>query len=303
MKSEFEMKETDHHRRPEDKRKPLRVAVLTHGGAELILESLERLEQVEIAGVFIETETARQRSLREKISRSIRYDGWAATAKKVLAPILKTATAGAKEQQTIAERQNETAAVAEKLKIPVHFVSNYHTAEAMDLLRRAQADLGVVCGTNIIREAVFSIPRLGSINLHQGLAPYYRGGPSVFWELFNDESEVGLTVHWVAAKVDTGDIIRQTSVPLRYDFSCGADYEKFIDRFLENTRRPCADLIAEAVEMIAAGNAAGIVQDTSLGKRYRLPVKREKDELRRRLRERLQAQGEETKAGAQRLTS
>jgi methionyl-tRNA formyltransferase len=286
-----------------DGKSPLRVVVLTHGAAELILEKLARLKTIEIVGVFLETETARQRSLREKLRRSIRYDGWAATLKKVFAPISRAKTAGAQEEQTIAERQNSTAETAAKLKIPVHFVSDLHSAEAMDLLRAASADLGLLCGTNIIKETVFSIPRLGSINLHQGLAPYYRGGPSVFWELFNDEKEVGLTVHWVAAKVDTGDIIRQTTVPLRYDFSFGADYEKFIDRFLETTREPCAELIAEAVRMIAAGEVVSTPQDATLGKRYRLPVKREKDEMRRRLRERMKAQTAQVRANEQSVTN
>ncbi len=72
---------------------------------------------------------------------------------------------------------------------------------------------------NIIKESVFSIPRFGSINIHQGLAPIYRGGPTVFWELFNGENEIGITVHFVAPKVDTGDIILQKTLPLEYDFS------------------------------------------------------------------------------------
>jgi hypothetical protein len=45
-----------------------------------------------------------------------------------------------------------------------------------------------------------------------------------------------------------------------------------------------ASLVAEAVRQIAAGTFVTRAQDTSLGKRYRLPVKKEKDELRRRLR-------------------
>ncbi len=73
-------------------------------------------------------------------------------------------------------------------------------------MKSADADLGILYGTNIIKETVFSVPKLGSINIHQGLAPLYRGGPTVFWELFNDEKEVGITVHFVAAKVDTCDI-------------------------------------------------------------------------------------------------
>ena len=121
---------------------------------------------------------------------------------------------------------------AEKLQIPLHKVENYHSEDAKKMLREANADLGILYGTNIIKEDVFSIPRLGSINIHQGLAPIYRGGPTVFWELFNGEKELGITVHFVAAKVDTGDIILQKTVPLDYDFSrYDLDYEEIFERF------------------------------------------------------------------------
>jgi methionyl-tRNA formyltransferase len=143
-----------------------------------------------------------------------------------------------------------------------------------------------VLGTNILKEPVFKIPRLGSINVHQGLAPFYRGGPPVFWELFNGESEVGLTVHFVEAKVDTGEIILQETVPLYYDYSYGLDFESYIADYRKQLIDRCARLVADAVRMIADGTATTRPQDVSLGKRYRLPIKREKDELRRRLRAR-----------------
>jgi len=155
-----------------------------------------------------------------------------------------------------------------------------------ETMRAANADLGILLGTNILRESVFKLPRLGSINLHQGLAPYYRGCPAIFWELYNGEREIGITVHFVESKVDTGDIILQRTVPLEYDYRYESDFEAFITDYRQRLVVPCANLIADAVQMIADGNEARHPQDCSLGKRYRLPIKKEKDELRRRLRER-----------------
>jgi methionyl-tRNA formyltransferase len=156
-------------------------------------------------------------------------------------------------------------------------------------MRQADSDLGVVLGTNILKASVFNIPRLGSINLHQGLAPYYRGGPPVFWELFNDESEVGITIHFVAAKVDTGDIILQETLPLIYDYAYGTKYEPFIAAFRERLSDRAADLVPASIRMLADGTANLRPQNIELGKRYRLPVKKEKDELRFRLRQRLRS--------------
>jgi folate-dependent phosphoribosylglycinamide formyltransferase PurN len=264
--------------------KKFRVILLTHGGAELVLERLLALEGVEVAGVFVETEVTPRRGWREKLRRSVRYDGWAATAWKLAGQLSRRRTGA--DAALVAASRDALREAAEAAGVPVHLVGNYHADESIALMRAARADLGVVYGTNIIKESVFGLPRLGSINLHQGLAPLYRGGPPVFWELYNGEREVGLTVHFVAAKVDTGEILLQEAVPLAYDDAHGDDFDAFIEGYTAGLRARSAELVARAVRMIADGAYEARPQDTSLGKRYRLPTKREKDELRRRRRAR-----------------
>ncbi|MFL6277575.1 MAG: formyltransferase family protein [Blastocatellia bacterium] len=265
-------------------RDKLRLLVLTHGGIELALKRLLALDCAEIAGLFIETDTLRRVGWREKLKRSIRYDGYAATAWKLARKLF--AGRAPDEVGAIKASRETLRELAEAHGVPVHFVSNYHSPEAIALMRAAEADLGIVLGTNILKESVFKIPRLGSINLHQGLAPYYRGCPAVFWELFNGEREIGLTMHFVESKVDTGAIVLQETVPLEYDFGYGEDFDAFIDDYRKRLVGRCAQLVADAVEALAEGTAVLRPQDLSLGKRYRLPVKREKDEMRRRLRAR-----------------
>ena len=258
----------------------MRVILLTHGGADLVIERIASIEGVELVEVFIETKTMRERGFVERLKRSLKYDGVSESARKALR---LTSRSQVKKSETSVDH---TRLRAESLGICVTEVGDFHSAEAIDRMRNAESDLGVIFGTNIIKESVFSIPKLGSINLHQGRAPHYRGGPPVFWELFNDEKEIGLTVHFVAAKVDTGDIVLQRTMPIRYDPKYGSDFELFIDEFRAGIREESAELLAEAVMLISTGEFERKAQDTSLGKRYRLPTKREKDELRRRLRSR-----------------
>lgn len=271
-------------------RQKLRVIVLTHGGAEHALARLVALDCAEVVGVFIETDTTRQRrprTLREKIERSIRYDGLAATCAKPLrriAATLRRAPAAA----VASDPHADLCALARAHGVPVHFVADYHAPESIELMRAARPDLGVVYGTNILKASVFGLPRHGSINLHQGFVPFYRGGPVLFWELFNGERHVGVTIHTVAEKVDAGHIVVQETIPIEYDFDVhGLDYDAFIERFRdEKMRELSVRLIAAAVRMFAEGTARPRPQDLSLGKRYRLPTKKEKNELRRRLRAR-----------------
>lgn len=263
--------------------KKLRVILITHGADEEIVRLLVALDGVTLAGIFIETETVRRYSLREKIRRSLRYDGYLGTLAKVGRPIINSLRSGDNGGSELRRSQKGMERIAQEHGVPTHYVTNYHSEEAIALMRLAGADLGIVFGTNILKESVFKIPRLGSINLHQGRAPYYRGGPPVFWELFNDELEVGLTVHFVEAKVDTGEIILQEMVPLVYDYGYGLDFERYIAAFMARMRSRCAHLVVEAVRQIAEGTANPWAQDVECGRRYRLPVKSEKDELRRRL--------------------
>jgi len=269
------------------KKEKLKVFILTHGGCEGLLELLSESDLVEISGVYVEEIREPNRSFQQKIKRSIKYDGYWETLKKFSAKFAGGKTEGADELKEVQDKQRNLDKTAENLGITLIRVENYHSNETKEALRNLDADLGVLYGTNIIRKAVFQIPRLGSINIHQGLAPLYRGGPTVFWELFNGEKEIGITVHFVAPKVDTGDLILQKTLPLEYDFDrYELDYESFLTDFRIGLKEPSSQMMADAIEQIAKGEEKRTKQDTSIGKRYRIPTKKEKDELVRILRKR-----------------
>jgi folate-dependent phosphoribosylglycinamide formyltransferase PurN len=263
----------------------LRLIILTHGGAEALASRLIDIDGVEVSAIIVETPNKPERSVVTRIRRSLKYEGFNATLRKML-----DRSGGERSLEQIAEQQNGLEMFAARKGIPFHRVDDFHSESSIELIESLTPDLGVIYGTNIIKEHVFGIPRLGSINLHQGLAPLYRGGPTVFWELFNGEAEVGITVHFVVSKVDAGDIIVQRALPLSYDFEVyGLEYENFLQDFRRSLKEPSVKLIGEAVERIANGTVEVIKQDLNVGKRYRLPVKREKDELRRILRQRWRA--------------
>ncbi len=96
------------------------------------------------------------------------------------------------------------------------FVTNdIHSPEALEFVRQLSPDLGIVFGTRILKPELFSIPRLGSVNLHKRKVPDYRGGgPVGLWELLDDQKEIGVTIHRVEVKVDTGPVVRATTIPI-----------------------------------------------------------------------------------------
>ena len=94
-----------------------------------------------------------------------------------------------------------------------------HRPDALAFVRDLNADLGLVYGTRILKPELFDLPTQGSINIHKRKTPDYRGGgPVGLWEMLDRQTEIGITVHKVAAAVDAGDVIRYQSLPIEpYD--------------------------------------------------------------------------------------
>src|SRR5262249_42819339 len=62
--------------------------------------------------------------------------------------------------------------------------------------------------------SVLAIPRLGCVNVHPSLLPRYRGPNPVSWQLYNGETEIGITCHRMDASFDTGPILLQWTLPI-----------------------------------------------------------------------------------------
>jgi hypothetical protein len=89
-------------------------------------------------------------------------------------------------------------------------LSALNSAETASLLANVAPDVLLVCGAPILKPVIFGVPRLGTINVHRGITPHYRGEDTIFWALQNrDFDHVGVTIHFVDQAVDTGPVIAQ----------------------------------------------------------------------------------------------
>ena len=88
-------------------------------------------------------------------------------------------------------------------------------------LRSLQADLFVVVAFRMLPEEIWSMPRLGTINLHASLLPQYRGAAPINWAIINGETQTGMTTFLLNNKIDTGDILlkRIIDIPRFYCFN------------------------------------------------------------------------------------
>jgi len=93
-------------------------------------------------------------------------------------------------------------------------VPTLNGGEAREALRRLGADVAISLDNAIIQPETFDLPPHGTINVHHGAVPDYRGGPPVFWELRDGLDRVGFTIHLIDAGIDTGPVLARGEVPI-----------------------------------------------------------------------------------------
>jgi len=77
-------------------------------------------------------------------------------------------------------------------------------------IKNIMPDIAIVSGfSQIFNDELINFPKLGTINLHAGPLPKYRGGSPLNWQIINNEKKIGLSIIAMDKGIDTGDIISQ----------------------------------------------------------------------------------------------
>lgn len=105
----------------------------------------------------------------------------------------------------------------------------------------------------ILPKALLDAPRLGAINVHASLLPKYRGGAPIHQAIIDGEKETGVTIMYMAPKLDAGDIISQQAIDIEANDDVGSMHDKL--SFLG------ADLLAKTLPEIINGTNDRIEQN------------------------------------------
>lgn len=100
--------------------------------------------------------------------------------------------------------------------------------EFIDTLRSINADLFIIIAFRMLPEIVWSMPRLGTFNLHASLLPLYRGAAPINHAIMNGDTETGVTTFFLSHEIDTGDIIAQRRVSIGEDENVGQLYDRLM---------------------------------------------------------------------------
>src|SRR5689334_7075503 len=117
-----------------------------------------------------------------------------------------------------------------KHNVPVLQPTNLKSPEFIEELRSYQANLHIVVAFRMLPEVVWSMPALGTFNLHGSLLPQYRGAAPINWAVINGEKETGVTTFFLKHEIDTGSIIFQEREPIHDSDDAGSLYERLMKR-------------------------------------------------------------------------
>lgn len=125
----------------------------------------------------------------------------------------------------------------------------------LDAIRSLRPDLFAVVAFRILPRVLYSLPRLGSFNLHASLLPKYRGAAPINWAIINGERETGVTTFMLKEKVDTGGIVLQARLPIGPDDTAGDLHDRLAE--------VGAEIVLHTVRLIDSGKAKPVPQDDS----------------------------------------
>jgi methionyl-tRNA formyltransferase len=119
----------------------------------------------------------------------------------------------------------------------------------------------VLCGYNkILKAPVIEIPPLGTINLHGGKLPEYRGAAPINWQILNGETSGGCAIIYVDEGIDTGEIIAQEIYPITPEDTHASVLEKTLKIF--------PSLLLQVLEQIEKGTVQAVPQNPEEGAYY-----------------------------------
>jgi len=137
--------------------------------------------------------------------------------------------------------------------LPILQPENLKDESFISEIKKLNPDLIVVIAFRILPKEVFTIPKLGTFNLHASLLPKYRGAAPINWALINGEKDTGVTTFFLQEKVDTGNIIIQKKIDIDDEDNAGTLHDKLSVLGTE--------VVIDTIKLIKEGNINPSAQD------------------------------------------
>jgi len=99
--------------------------------------------------------------------------------------------------------------------VPVYQPVSCRDEAVLEEIRALQPDVIVVAAYGkILPQALLDIPKVAIINVHSSVLPQYRGAAPINWAILNGDTETGVSVQYMVAELDAGDILLSKYTPI-----------------------------------------------------------------------------------------
>lgn len=132
--------------------------------------------------------------------------------------------------------------------IPVLQPLRLKDPEFLETLRSYKADMFIVVAFRMLPEEVWSMPKLGTFNLHAALLPQYRGAAPINWAVINGEQRTGATTFMIDKNIDTGGIILRQGINVGNDDTAGDVHDKLMSIGAEMVVQTAQGLIEKTAD-------------------------------------------------------
>lgn len=93
----------------------------------------------------------------------------------------------------------------ESHKVACYSTTMPYESSSVDILTSHSLDVMILIGGyGIVREPLLSLTPMGVLSYHHGDMRKYRGQPVGFWEMYNGDDEMGVTIQRLSAGLDKG---------------------------------------------------------------------------------------------------
>ena len=158
-----------------------------------------------------------------------------------------------------------------KHNIPVYQPEKIRNREDLDQILALEPDLIVTAAFGqILPKELLDAPKLGCINVHASLLPELRGGAPIHYAILEGKKQTGITIMYMAEKLDAGDILTQAAVEIAEDDNVGTLHDKL--------SAIGSDLLSETLPKLIAGELKGIPQDDAKAT-FASNIKREQEKI------------------------
>ena len=180
-----------------------------------IIEWLTKEHEV-LACLFLEPNRRTTPMMWKRVKQRAKKYGWVKAIDEILFHAFDRVALRRGEWQSVLREFPPAFTATRSLGIPCHSVGNIHSRKWLDFVAASNPDIIFsVCGSVIFRPELFTIPRLGTLVLHEGLTPEYKGLHTPLWALMNKEHEyLGYTLLKVDDSIDGGAVLSQGSYEL-----------------------------------------------------------------------------------------